>query len=338
MRIAPLMSLFATFLILVSGTAGSAEEAVKLKFATLSPGDGPLNARALHPWAARVNAAGEGIVELDVRDGYAIANYDNVYNRVLDDVVQIAFTVTGAISGKFVRSNVVAMPFLFDRSDEASVAFWRLYKAGGLGAEYDEIVPLFLGVTANSGVHLSKRLASPDDLRGIKIVTSSKVSAQIISALGATPISFQQSDMYTALQRKAVDGTLGAWTSFPPFKLGEVTNYHIEVGLGGAPAMVFMAKKTFDALPQTAQKVLMDNSGEAQSRTFGAYWMNLDDEVRAQYKTMAGHTVVDLTPAQYGVWKTKLSSVPEQWIKDTPGGGETLAAYQALLATVKAGR
>jgi len=83
---------------LASCVAGFAQEAVKLKFATLSPSEGPLNARALHPWAERVNAAGKGIVELDVRDGYAIANYDNVYTRVLDDVVQIAFTVTGAIS------------------------------------------------------------------------------------------------------------------------------------------------------------------------------------------------------------------------------------------------
>ncbi len=335
MKFAPIALLLTAFTML-PGT-GFADEPVKLKFATLSPGDGPLNMRALHPWADRVNAQGKGVVELDVRDGYAIANYDNVYNRVLDDVIQIAFTVTGAISGKFVQSNVVAMPFLFDRSDEASAAFWRLYKAGGLGPEYDEIVPLFICVTANSGVHLSRPSPSPTDLKGIKIVTSSKVSAEIITAMGATPISFQQSDMYTALQRKAIDGTLGAWTSFPPFKLGEVTNYHIEVGLGGAPAMVFMAKKTFNALPPAVQKVLMDNSGEAQSRTFGAYWMNLDQEVREQYKTMAGHTVVNLTPAQLNEWKRKLSVVPENWVKEVPGGDKTLAAYKAQLAEVKAG-
>jgi hypothetical protein len=50
-----------------------------------------------------------------------------------------------------------------------------------------------------------------------------------------------------------------------------------------------MAKKTFDALPPTAQKVLLDNAGEAQSRAFGTYWQNLDVEVRAQNKNMPGH-------------------------------------------------
>ena len=33
---------------------------------------------------------------------------------------------------------------------------------------------------------------------------------------------------------------------------------------------------------QFVQKVLLDNAGEAQSRAFGAYWQNLDVEVRAQ--------------------------------------------------------
>jgi TRAP-type C4-dicarboxylate transport system substrate-binding protein len=322
-------------LFLILATPSRADE-VTLKFATLSQADGPLNSRMLHPWAERVNAAGKGIVQLDVRDGFAIANYGNVYDRVLDDVIQVAFTVTGAIAGKFALSDVVDLPFLFDRSDDASAAYWRLYKSGALDSEYTQIVPLYMVTLANSGLHLDRTPPAPDTITGFKIVASSKITAQIVTALGASPISLQQNDMYTALQRRAVDGTYGAWTSFPAFKLGEVTNYHIEAKLGGAPAMVFMAKKTFDALPEAARKVLMDNSGEAASRLFGAYWMNLDNEVRAQYKQMAGHTVVDLTPAQLAGWRAKLQPIETQWVKDTPGGDKVLASYRTLLQQVTA--
>ena len=55
-----------------------ADEPVKLKFATLSPAEGPLNQRMLHPWAERVNAEGKGVVEIDVRDGFAVANFDRM--------------------------------------------------------------------------------------------------------------------------------------------------------------------------------------------------------------------------------------------------------------------
>ena len=307
---------------------------VTLKFATLSTADGPLNTRMLHPWAERVNAAGKGVVKLDVRDGFAIANYNNVYDRVLDNVIQIAFTVTGSIAGKFALSDVVDLPFLFDRPDDASVAYWRLYKSGALDREYTEIVPLYMVTLANSGLHLDRAPPAPDDIRGFKIVASSKITGDIVTALGASPISLQQNDMYTALQRHAVDGTYGAWTSFPAFKLGEVTNYHIEAKLGGAPAMVFMSKKTFDALPAAARKVLADNSGEAASRAFGDYWMNLDNEVREQYRHAAGHTVADLTPTQLAVWRAKLEPIYTRWLKDTPGGDKVLAQYRELLKQV----
>jgi TRAP-type C4-dicarboxylate transport system substrate-binding protein len=327
---------FASALALVSGAR--AEEPVVLKFATLSTADGPLNQRMLHPWAERVNAAGKGVVQLDVRDGFAIANYNNIYDRVLDNVVQVAFTVTGSIAGKFALSDVVNLPMLFDRPDDASAAYWRLYKSGALDKEYTEIVPLYLVTLANSGLHLDRTPKAPDDIRGFKIVASSKITSQMMEALGATPISLQQNDMYTALQRRAVDGTYGAWTSFPAFKLGEVTNYHIEAKLGGAPAMVFMAKKTFDALPAAARKVLEDNSGEAASRLFGEYWMNLDNEVRQQYKANSAHKVIDLTPAQTQAWRDKLQPIYTQWLKDTPGGQQVLDKYRALLKEVSASR
>ena len=315
-----------------------ADEPVVLKFATLSTVDGPLNQRMLHPWAERVNAAGKGIVQLDVRDGFAIANYNNIYDRVLDNVVQVAFTVTGSIAGKFALSDVVNLPMLFERPDDASAAYWRLYKSGALNGEYTEIVPLYLVTLANSGLHLDRAPKAPDDIRGFKIVASSKITSQMMEALGASPISLQQNDMYTALQRHAVDGTYGAWTSFPAFKLGEVTNYHIEAKLGGAPAMVFMAKKSFDALPAAARKVLEDNSGEAASRLFGEYWINLDNEVRQQYKANAAHTVVELTPAQTQVWRDKLQPIYTQWLKDTPGGDAVLAQYRVLLKEASASR
>ena len=62
--------------------AASAEETAQLKFATVSPAQGPLNMRLLHPWAARVNAHREPSATLDVRDGYALANFGNLYDRI----------------------------------------------------------------------------------------------------------------------------------------------------------------------------------------------------------------------------------------------------------------
>ena len=74
--------------------------AAQLKFATVSPPQGPLNARVLHPWADKVNASGEASVQLDVRDGYALGNFANIYDRVMNDVVQVASGLQGAVAAQ----------------------------------------------------------------------------------------------------------------------------------------------------------------------------------------------------------------------------------------------
>ena len=319
-------------------SAGFAQDSTKLKFATVSPAEGPLNVRVLHPWAERVNATGEASVALDVRDGYTLGNFGNIYDRVLNDVVQVASGLQGTIAGKFPLTGLVALPMLFDRSDEASVAFWRLYKSGALDAEYDEVVPLFLATLANSSFHFARPLDGPADLKGAKILATSKMTGDVVQELGGTPISLQLTDMYPALQRRAVDAVFVAWTAFQPFKLGEVTSYHIDASLGSAATMIFMAKKKFDSLPESGRKVLMDASGEKQSRDYGAYWMNLNAEGRKEYEGKPGHTIVELSPAQTRAWQAKLQGITDAWTSSTPGGAKTLAAFRAMLAEVKAGR
>jgi hypothetical protein len=82
----------------------------------------------------------------------------------------------------------------------------------------------------------------------------------------------------------------------------------------------------------------MDNSGEAQSRRFGAYWQDLDNEVRGQYKGIAGHTIVEPTAQQLGDWKAKLTPITAEWEKSSPNAAKILTSYRALIADVKEGK
>ena len=79
--------LLAVLVALIRGVAPAQE--VTLTLATLDPPPTPLNTQELHPWADRVNAQGKGVVQIVVRDGSEIANQQNIYDRVMSDVVQI---------------------------------------------------------------------------------------------------------------------------------------------------------------------------------------------------------------------------------------------------------
>lgn len=318
------------------GGAALAEETT-LIFATTNPATAHLNARVLHPWAARINEAGKGVLRLDVRDGPQLVNSRNFYNRVIDDVVQVTFGGPTGVAGKFPLSEVAALPFLVETSEAASVAFWRLYRSGLLDGEYDEIVPLFLVVFPPVGVHTSKPLRTLDSLAGIKLVTLNKLQSAVVERLGGLPLAMPIIDIYEAVQRGTADGATIQWTAFQPFKLAEVTNYHVDVFLGSQPSMVLMAKKKYQALPAEARKLIDDNSGERQTRVFGRFWDTVDTEARTAVKASAKHTVINLPPEQTAKWRSLVAPVTEEWAKGTPGGERVLSTYRELLAKAKTG-
>ncbi|MBV9085344.1 MAG: TRAP transporter substrate-binding protein DctP, partial [Acidobacteriaceae bacterium] len=245
-----------TFMVGLAGASTFAKaEETKLIFTTLSPPTARIAKEWLEPWANRVNERGKGVVSLDIRHGLTLANFGNVYDRVQNDVVQISFALQTAIGGKFPATEVLTLP-IWDDHEKAAVAFWKVYKAGGLGAEYDDIVPLFMSPTTQASLHFSKQPRTLDDLKGIKIMVASKLTGQMVSAAGGTPLSIPLGEVYEALQRGTVDGAALGWTSFEPFKLGEVTKFHANVRAGASANMVFMSKKRFNALSPEARKIL----------------------------------------------------------------------------------
>ena len=317
-------------------TPAQADE-IKLSFADAVPGGTVVDAKVVQPWAQKVNAEGQGVLSIDVRSGYAMATFENIYDRVLSDVIQIGWEIQAAVGGKFPRSNVVALPLITDDPVASSVAFWRLYKSGTIAAEYDQIVPIMLVTLPPATFHFAKPLTSLDTLAGKKLIVPNKVAGDALTALGGAPLSLPLPEMYPAVQRGTADGTMIAWVAFDPWKLYEVTNYHVDEAFGGAAGMIFMSKAKYDALPPAARKIIDDNSGEAQSRDFGQVMENDDKAQRAAVMGMPKQTVVTPTAAQVASWRQKITPVVDQWTKAVPDGDKVLAQFKTELANIKAG-
>jgi TRAP-type C4-dicarboxylate transport system substrate-binding protein len=327
----------AAALMAASVAAASADDLV-LKFVTLDNPDAHHNVRIQHPWAERINQQANGLFRIQIFDGSSIANQLNIYNRVLDDVAQIGWGLPDLATGKFKLTQVVELPYLTNSSEEASVAFWRLYKTGLLDSDFDQVVPLKLIIFPQSGIQFREKPATLDNLNGLKIVVGSKITSEVAAALGGAPLAFPINQYYEVLQRATADAVQIGWTAFQPFKLAEVTKYHLDVPLGSAPGYVFMAKKKFDSLPAAVQKILMANAGEGESRAFGKFWDSVNDEWRDNTAKLPGHTLLKLTPEQNKAWHDRVETVTNAWAKSQPGGEKLLATYRQILADVRAGK
>jgi len=321
---------------LLAASSARAQEQ-NLIFATGLPPNMHFAQGVLRPWVERINTAGAGLVHIDLRDGMALATPSNSYERVLDDAIQIGWGSQVYIAGKFRRTEVISLPGLFDNTEVGSVAFWRLYKSGLLDAEYDQIVPLMLVAFSQAEIHLAKPHKPLDSLAGLKLIGTSKQLSQAIALLGGTPISLTTTEIYEAMQRHTVDGVATSWPVFPAFKLGEVSFFHIETGLGGAPGMVFMAKKKFDALSPAARKIIAENSDEAQTRRFGAFMVQVAENIRNGFKSSPQHVIVAPTPEQAKRIHDRLEPMISEWAHTAPDGKKVVDSFRASIAAVKAG-
>ncbi len=325
--------------LLMTGWAGAQADETSLLFATTEPAGSDDTMKVFSPWVQRIAESTNNAVKIDLREGIAIANASNIYDRVQSDVMQIGILIPSLIGGKFPLTDVSGLPFLTEDSVNASAAFWRLYKTGALDTEYKDIAPLGFGLFPPQDVMLSKTPATLDNLQGLRIRVVGKLSSELVERLGGTPLVLDPSDQYTALERHTIDGVISSWMSMAPLHLIDVTNYHIETSLGTAMFIVFMAKPKFDSLPASVKQALLANSGESLSRAIGTGFEGRATASKAiAVANPTKHTIVQLSAAQSAKWSQAITPTIDAWTASHPGGAELLASYRRILADVKAGK
>lgn len=292
-------------------------------------------------WAGKVEAQSKGTVVIDVKGNSPLAHFGNIVTRVETDVIQIGIALTSIFPGKFDLTNVVSLPFTInlDDDDQASAAVWRLYETGALDPEYQTLVPIFMGVSKQSGFHFTKAPPSLDNLSGLKIRIFNNLQLDMVKSLGMSAVSMPPRDLYQAVQRGTVDGTITSWTTFPFYKLSEILKYHVELPLGGSVLMAFMARKKLDALPPAARDAILANANEAFSRRYGKV-LGEDAATGKEMSSGPDHTTVQLTAEKTTEWRQKFGlAMIEKWKKmRAPHGEKVLAAFKKIYADVRAGR
>lgn len=311
-------------------------EPLELKFTTLNPAASFLVTQYLRPWAERITAQSNGLIKIDEFDGFVLATNLNAYDRVLSDVIQITWANQNYSQGVFPGTEVVSLPLTARTAEEASVALWRLFADGPLAKEYSSIHPFLLIGVPQQGIQTRNKLVKTlADVQGLRLIAGAKINTQAVSAIGAAPLSINVGDMYEALERGTADGCIMPYTAFDPFKLAEVTHYHLEVPFGSAAAMVFMSKTKWDSLSPAIQQVFNDNSGEAASRAFAKVWDVEQQRERDVLMHSPGHTITTPTAEELKPWAERMQSLRDNWIKNTPNGAAIASAFEANVANVR---
>jgi tripartite ATP-independent transporter DctP family solute receptor len=246
-------------------------------------------------------------------------------------ILEVAVTSTAAVSGVDSAFGVFDLPYLFETAQEADAVL-----DGPLGTEMLRRLDS-KGLTGlcfwEAGFHQLTNSRRPikglEDLRGLKIRTiQNPVMIDVVNMLGANAVPLPYTEVYSALETKAIDGQTGTYALIYANKINEVQKHVAEVNLFYAPVAVLMSKKYFDKLSAEDQAVMHDACTEART-TERETNRALSPQALKQMRD-AGLMSTVLDGAAIAAFKEKLRPVVEKHMKGLDP--EIVAMLQTELA------
>ena len=257
----------------------------------------------------------------------------------LPDAISTGATHIGQVNLGFMAGRdaellrVWAMPFLYETWE----AEWAAEDSPAMRntfatqlAKYDHEM---LGWMAYGTVELytNSPVRKPSDMEGLKMRSFGLDATQLLSTLGASPVTMSSQEIYQAMQRGTIDGCLTGPSSVLSRKLFEVTKYGTNVSMMRLPFVASASKMWWDMLPEDVKKAVSDAALVAQkaSRDQG----KADSERVTERLREAGVEIADMTPEELRAWVDAASPLLDDYKSKTGAtGAEILAAVAAANA------
>ncbi|WP_370678423.1 TRAP transporter substrate-binding protein [Comamonas sp. GB3 AK4-5] len=151
-------------------------------------------------------------------------------------------------------------------------------------------------------------VARLEDLNGIKLrVMQNNVFLDSFKALGANAVPLPFSELFTALETRAVDGQENPYNTVLSSKFYEVQKYLTVTNHVYSPWILTVSKKWWDGLSKDEQKVLLDAA--KKSRDFERQDTRAEAAKALADLKQKGMQVNELSAAEADRMRTKLSSV-----------------------------
>lgn len=154
----------------VFGIPATAQDVVRLKLAHFLPTANGMHSDFMEPWARELEACSNGAVAVEIfPGGTQLGNPAKLYDAVRAGAVDIAHGLSGLPGGRFERTRIAELPFIFDNADEATRALWELFP-DYLEDEFPGVKILALHAHHPGQVHTTnKRVETPEDMAGLRL-------------------------------------------------------------------------------------------------------------------------------------------------------------------------
>jgi len=312
-----------------AATPASAQE-VTLKFATINADSSRAFKETQEPIARAIEKDSGGRIKVDLRgpgpNGFG--KPAELFDMVEKGDVDIAYTVQGYKPGRFPRTTVAELPFMFRDAQEGTRVLWTLYKEGLLEKEYDglKVLALYGGVPAGL-FSATKPISSVKDLRGMRLRVAAPTLGLSLARMGAVPIGLPINLIGESIASGMIDGVaLGIDTveTLPGVNgkpvLDQIKAFY-DCSFAGTALMMVMNQKAYDNLPKDLQKVIDDNFSVAAAQAVAKDRDVNETEAKKRFQSDSRFTYAAMTPDQHDEMTKLIVPVVDEWKKSLAAKG-----------------
>lgn len=302
----------------LSATSVMAQE-VTLKLHQFLPAQANVPKLILDVWADKIEEASEGRIKIDRYPSMQLGGKPpELMDQAIDGVADIVWTVVGYTPGRYPSTEVFELPFMMTDARAVSRAYWEMFETHMKDTEFKDLKILGTWVHGPGLIHTSDPVATPDDLRGMKIRGGSRSVNSLLTELGATPVGMPVPAVPEGLSKGVIDGTTIPWEVTAALKVPELVTNHTEFTGKALYTLTFvlaMNKPKFDSLPADLQQIIDDNSGLEFSVFAGGTMADADGPSREMALDM-GNNVITLDAAQTATWREHAQPIYDNWLAD----------------------
>ncbi len=173
-----------------------------------------------------------------------------------------------------------------------------------------------------------------------KIMRSTGGAAdRVVDEAGAAGVSMPLGDMYEAISRGTVEGTLASPLSITPYSLEEVIAYSTDgAHLGSFTVTYSVSNSAWEAMTPAQRVVLDEASATAQRSVCEEINRSMDESKQAMRDS--GVQMIEATAAERDAWEALAEPVRASWISDLESIGlpaqQVMDDFTAALARAEA--
>ena len=259
----------------------------------------------------------DGRIKILIKSGAELGSEGEVIDQMKYGGIAFARVSLSQMAERIPEMNVLLMPYLYDGPEH----MWRILE-GSIGDEflqkagnYDLVGLSWYDAGARNFYSTGKPITCLEDLQGMKIrVQESSMMADMVSALGASPVEVVYAEVYSAIEQGIVQGAENNWPSYEAMNHYKVAEYYTIDEHVRVPEMQICSKVVWEKLSKEDQEILLECAKE--SALYERELWKEREETSRQIAVDYGTTVIELSADEKKRFRNAMSGVYEKYCGD----------------------